>query len=112
MEKVLAIVVTFNGMKWLERCLGSLRDSCPRPDVLVVDNGSTDGTREWVRENCPEVEMVLRDDNPGFGAANNIGLRLALERGYDYVYLLNQDAWVAKDTMRLLIDAHGRAGGF
>ena len=48
MEKVLAIVVTFNGMKWLERCLGSLRDSCPRPDVLVVDNGSTDGTREWV----------------------------------------------------------------
>lgn len=105
MEKVLTIVVTFNGMKWLESCLGSLRDSCPRPDVLVVDNGSADGTREWVRENFPEVEMVFRDDNPGFGAANNIGLRLALERGYDYVYLLNQDAWVEKDTIRLLIEA-------
>ena len=111
MEKVLAIVVTFNGMKWLERCLGSLRDSCPRPDVLVVDNGSTDGTREWVRVNFPEVEMVLRDDNPGFGAANNIGLRLALDRGYDYVYLLNQDAWVEKDTLRLLIDAAGAGWG-
>ena len=111
MERVLAIVVTFNGIKWLERCLGSLRNSCPRPDIVVIDNGSVDGTRECIRANYPEVELYQRDDNPGFGAANNIGLRLALKRGYDYVYLLNQDAWVEKDTIRLLIEAANQAYG-
>ena len=105
MPKVLAIVVTYNAMRWAERCLGSLFASRLRPDVLVVDNGSADGTREFVREHFPEAELILSDGNPGFGAANNIGLRLALERGYDFVYLLNQDAWVEKDTLSTLVAA-------
>ncbi len=105
MPKVLAIVVTYNAMKWVQKCLGSLFDSRMRPDVLVVDNGSTDGTREYVRERFPEAELILSDGNQGFGAANNVGLRLALERGYDFVYLLNQDAWVERDTLSLLVAA-------
>lgn len=105
MTKVLAIVVTYNAMRWVERCLGSLFASRLRPDVLVVDNGSADGTREFVREHFPAAELILSDGNPGFGAANNIGLRLALERGYDFVYLLNQDAWVEKGTLSTLVAA-------
>ena len=105
MTKVLAIVVTYNAMRWVERCLGSLFASRLRPDVLVVDNGSADGTREFVHEHFPAAELILSDGNPGFGAANNIGLRLALERGYDFVYLLNQDAWVEKDTLSTLVAA-------
>ncbi len=105
MCRILATVVTYNAMEWVERCLGSLRGSSLRPDVLVVDNGSSDGTQDYIRRHFPEAELVCRDDNPGFGAANNIGLRLALERGYDFVYLLNQDAWVLPDTLRLLVDA-------
>lgn len=105
MPKVLAIVVTYNAMRWVERCLGSLFASRLRPDVLVVDNGSADGTREFVHEHFPAAELILSDGNPGFGAANNIGLRLALERGYDFVYLLNQDAWVEKDTLSTLVAA-------
>lgn len=105
MVKVLAIVVTYNAMKWVDKCLGSLLCGTLRPDVLVVDNGSTDGTREYVRERFPEVELRLSDGNPGFGAANNIGLRIALERGYDFAYLLNQDAWVEKDTLSTLVAA-------
>ncbi len=105
MAKVLAIVVTYNAMKWVDRCLGSLFDSSERPDVLVVDNGSADGTREYVREHFPEAELILSDGNPGFGAANNIGLRLAAERGCGFVYLLNQDAWVLPDTIERLVRA-------
>ncbi len=105
MAKVLAIVVTYNAMKWVDRCLGSLFDSSERPDVLVVDNGSTDGTREYVREHFPEAELIFSDGNPGFGAANNIGLRIALEREYDFAYLLNQDAWVEKDSLSTLVAA-------
>ena len=100
--RVLAVVVTYNAMRWADRCLGSLLRSSLKPAVLVVDNGSSDGTREHVRSAFPEVRLECRPENPGFGAANNIGLRMALEEGFDFVYLMNQDAWVEEDTLELL----------
>ena len=105
MGKVLAIVVTYNAMPWLKKCLGSLRDSTVPVDIFVADNGSTDGTREYVRTHFPEAVLVCDDGNPGFGAANNKGFRYALGKGYDFVYLLNQDAWVEKDTIEKLLAA-------
>lgn len=105
MKKVLVIVVTYNGMKWMERCLGSLRSSSFPVDSIVVDNGSTDGTPEYVRTVFPEVTVFCTGENLGFGKANNIGLCKALDEGYDYVYLLNQDAWVFPDTVGTLVEA-------
>lgn len=104
--RVLAVVVTYNAMRWADRCLGSLLRSSLKPAVLVVDNGSSDGTREHVRSAFPEVRLECRPENPGFGAANNIGLRMAMEEGFDFVYLMNQDAWVEEDTLELLVAAH------
>lgn len=106
MDRVLAIVVTFNGMAWIDKCLESLLASEGRVDTLVIDNGSLDGTDEHVKERYPEVEFFDSGENIGFGAANNIGLRLALERGYDYAYLINQDAWVPKDGIISLVKSH------
>lgn len=74
-------------------------------DVLMVDNGSTDGTVDYVRSHYPEVQIVETGSNLGFGRANNIGLTKALKEGYEYVYLLNQDAWVQSDTFERLIEA-------
>ena len=105
MNKVLVIVVTWNSQRWLDRCLGSLRDSTVPVDVLVVDNASTDGTPDAVAERFPEAELHRMSENLGFGAANNIGLRLALERGYEFVYLLNSDAWLLPDTLENLLAA-------
>ena len=104
--RVLAVVVTYNAMQWADRCFGSLLASSPRPDVLAVDNGSTDGTREHVAAAFPEVEVLGNTENLGFGAANNFGLRRALDGDYDFVYLMNQDAWVGEDTLRLLTGIH------
>ncbi len=103
MAKVLAIIVTYNGMRWAERCLGSIRES--GIDAVVIDNGSTDGTAGYIAEHFPEVQLMLPGENLGFGAANNIGLRKAVEDGYDYAYLLNQDAWLEKDTIAGLLEA-------
>lgn len=105
MSDVLVVIVSYNAMQWLERCLDSLRVSSVKADVLLVDNCSVDGTLECVRSEYPEVELVENGSNLGFGAANNIGLRLALERGYRFVYLLNQDAWLEKHTLKTLIAA-------
>lgn len=98
-SEILVIVVTFNGMQWMERCVESVRES--GADLLVIDNGSSDGTPEWLRSEG--VEVISREDNPGFGAANNIGIRLSLERGYSYVYLLNQDAWLCEGCLENML---------
>ena len=105
MNKILVITVTYNAMKWAERCFSSLRNSKIVSDIFVVDNGSTDGTQTYIKEKYPEVILTESDSNLGFCKANNIGLQYALDKGYDYVYLLNQDAWVMPDTFEKLIDA-------
>jgi len=103
MAKILAIVVTFNAMAWLDKCFGSLEKSSVKVDAFVVDNGSLDGTNEYIRENWPGAVLVENEENLGFGAANNLGFKYAIEHGYDYVYLLNQDAWVEHDTIEKLV---------
>lgn len=105
MKRVLVIIVTYNGLKWADKCFSSLRESDFPVDVFVVDNGSSDGTPEYVREHFPEVMLHCTGENYGFGKANNIGLEYALAEGYDYVYLLNQDAWVQPDTIGCLVEA-------
>lgn len=111
MARILAIVVTFNAMPWIDRCLDSLEKSSEKVDICVIDNGSLDGTEKYVQENWPWAIFFDNEENLGFGAANNIGLRYALEHGYDYVYLMNQDAWVETDTIGRLVAAWKPAYG-
>jgi len=101
--KVLVIVVTYNGMKWIDKCLSSIRGSSVCTDAMVIDNASDDGTPHYVSKNYPEIKVVENRGNLGFGQANNMGLQHALDNGYDYVYLLNQDAWLMPDTIEKLI---------
>lgn len=103
--RVVCVVVTYNGMAWLDRCLGSLIASSAPVHVIVVDNGSTDGTPDLIGSAFPEVELVRTGKNLGFGAANNVGIRMALDRGAGHVFLLNQDAWVKPETIGLLVAA-------
>lgn len=108
MNDILVIIVTWNSSACVGKCLESLRTSSVPVDALVVDNGSSDGTAGLIRKDFPEVAVIEAGDNLGFGRANNIGFRYALERPYDYVYLLNSDAWLEKDTLeRMLEDSHG-----
>ena len=101
MTKVLVIIVTYNGMQWLPRCIGSVSGS----DVFVVDNDSVDGSADWVQANCPGVKLVRSAENLGFSKANNLGFEYAVKKGYDYVYLLNQDAWLEEGALEKLVDA-------
>src|SRR5690242_19397584 len=100
-DDVGVVVVTFDAMPWVERCLDSVRGR----EVVVVDHGSTDGTLELVRTRFPEVR-VIEQANLGMGAGNNAGMR-ALDR--PYVFLLNSDAWAVGDAVDRLaahLDAH------
>ncbi|MBR4735430.1 MAG: glycosyltransferase family 2 protein [Bacteroidales bacterium] len=101
MSKVLVIVVTYNGMKWLDRCLGSV---CGE-DLFVVDNDSTDGSADYVQGHFPAAKLVRSAENLGFSKANNLGFQYALDHGYDYAYLLNQDAWLEEGALEKLVAA-------
>lgn len=102
--ELFVIIVTYKGMQWYKRCFTSLRDSTHPVKVVVVDNASNDGTIDYIRENYPEIHLIESKENLGFGRANNIGMRYALDHGCDYVFLLNQDAWVEPDTFEKLIN--------
>lgn len=104
MKKVFPIIVTYKGQRWYERCFASLRLSTLALQTVVVDNASNDGTAEYIRENFPEIHLIESKENLGFGKANNIAMRYALDHGCDYVFLLNQDAWVEPDTLEKLVD--------
>ena len=111
MADILTIVVTYNGMKWIERCLRSVKASTVASDVMIIDNASDDGTPDFIREHFPELILSGNKENLGFGAANNVGLRYALSHGYRFVYLLNQDAWVFPETFATLVRAFEENGG-
>ena len=103
MDKVLVITVTYNAHDCIHQCLNSVY--MERYDAFVVDNASTDDTRHILKTEYPKAIVRAMDKNLGFGQANNIGLRYALDNGYDYVLLLNQDAWLLPDTIEKLIAA-------
>ena len=105
-NKVFVIVVTFKGMQWYDRCFTSLRESTIPVQTIVVDNASNDGTVEYIREHYPEIHLIESKENLGFGRANNIGMRFALDQGCDYVFLLNQDAWVERNVLEKLTAIH------
>ena len=106
MARVLVVIVTFNALKWIKKCLRSVENSTLAADVLVIDNGSTDGTLPLIRTDFPRTRIIETGENLGFGAANNRGLRIAHDECYDFAYLLNQDAWLQKDTLEKLVAAH------
>src|SRR5688572_14491270 len=103
-----SVIVTYNGSKWIEKCLDSLLNSNLPCQVIVIDNGSTDGTLDIINKTYPQVDLVKTQENLGFGKANNIGMKKAYDAGAEYVFLLNQDAWVAQDTLERLVEAASR----
>jgi GT2 family glycosyltransferase len=106
MERRLAVVVlTWNGRDDTLACLESLFAQIGADDVvIVVDNGSGDGTEAAVRVAHPWVEFVQNGANLGFAGGNNVGLRLALERGYPWILVLNNDTIVSPGTLKTLLE--------
>src|SRR4051812_5929005 len=95
MADVSVVVVSYNALPWLERCLESVRGH----ETIVVDHGSTDGTLELVRERFPEARLI-EQENRGLGGGSNAGMRVA---SGDYFLLLNSDAWALGDAVERLV---------
>lgn len=105
------LIVNWNGREHLPVCLESLAAQTFRDfEVILVDNGSTDGSLAMVREHFPWVRLVPLSTNTGFASGNNRGLEQA--RGH-YIVTLNNDTRVEPDWLKILVDTaetHPRAG--
>lgn len=102
---VYIIIVNWNGLSHLEYCLHSLANLIyPNKRVLVVDNGSTDGSVNFVKQNYPHFFLYEEKRNLGFTGGNNIGIRYAIDDKADFVALLNNDTRVEPDWLDALID--------
>lgn len=105
MHTIYAVVVSYNGKRWYDRCLGSIRDSETKMECIVIDNASSDGSVDYIKEHFPNICIIESKENLGFAKANNIGIRYAIDHGAEYVFLINQDAWVEKNTLTELVDS-------
>lgn len=108
MPKVSVIIVNYNGLAHLEACLTSVfAQAYPNFQVIVVDNGSTDGSAEFVEHHFPEVKVVRTGVNLGFGCASNLGAQadIAFPTRGEYLAFLNPDTVVEPNWLEPLVQA-------
>ncbi len=104
-QNVYCIIVTYNAMEYINKCLQLLSASTYPVHTVIVDNASTDETVSFIKNNYPEVILIEQSKNLGFGQANNIGFSLALKNDASHLFLLNQDVYIELETIEKLITA-------
>ena len=97
--KTFVVIVTYNGTAWIRLALESLRASHAACTTFVIDNASSDTTVEIVKNEFPEVLLLPQNTNTGFGIGNNIGISHAINSGAEFIFLLNQDAYVTPSAV-------------
>src|SRR6267154_3812077 len=102
--RVSIVILNWNSYEVTLDCLTSLRKIDYRNfELVIVDNGSIDGSPAKLLESAPEIRLIQNKTNLGFAAGCNVGVRDALRRGTDYVLLLNNDTIVAFDFLSQLV---------
>ena len=101
-KKIFVIIVTYNGSKWIEKCISSVLKSSYLVEIIMIDNNSNDDTVSIIKQ-FPQVHLIESQQNLGFGKANNLGIDLALQKNADCIFLLNQDTWIFEDTISNLV---------
>lgn len=111
--KCSVVIPNWNGKAVLKPCLDSLMAQTQNIDISVVDNGSTDGSADFIKQNFPTVKLVQLDKNQGFAGGVNAGIKQAMADQADYIALFNNDAVAEKNWAANLlksIQANPKAG--
>ena len=112
MKKVVAIVVTYNRLEMLKQCIDAIMKQTIRCDILLVDNCSTDGTREWVNDYLLPIESnvyyINTGENIGGAGGFNYGLKEAIKGDYYYFWIMDDDCVPKEDALEKLLLAEKR----
>jgi len=105
LPSVSVIVINLNGQQFLTQCLDSIYDQeypGDKVEIILVDNGSTDDSVEFIQEQYPKVRIIAAGQNLGFSGGNNCGAEAATG---DYLALLNNDAWAEPNWLQTMVQA-------
>ena len=114
LNKVIAVVVTYNRLIMLKETVSAIEKQTYPCDILLVDNASTDGTGLWASEYAEGKENIIYCNtgaNLGGAGGFNFGMRKAVERGYDYVWVMDDDCIPNPDSLEKLMDGDRTLGG-
>ena len=107
MQKTGVVVLNWNGKDSVVECLDSLQSQSSKSEIIVIDNGSVDGSLGLIKEKYPDIELIVNPVNVGFAAGVNQGISKAIELGLDYVALFNNDAVADKKWLENLVNCLG-----
>lgn len=102
--KLIVTIPCHNGAHYIKDLIPSLQRGKVKPDlIIIVDNGSKDGSADIIRKEFPQVKLLEYKQGLGFAKASNLGLKEALKNDPDYIFLLNQDIICQEDTLEKLV---------
>ncbi len=100
--RVSIIIANFNGLRWFDVCMSSIRNQTYKNiEIIIVDNGSSDGSVQYISHEFPECKVLINKNNLGYGQANNLGVKLSTG---EYLFFLNNDTELNPDTISKLIE--------
>lgn len=106
-NKVLAVVVTFNRLDKLKTCLSNLKMYAAQADILVLNNASTDGTKDWLASQVDAMAISVINEEKNVGGAGGFsdGMKWGVQHGYEYVWIMDDDCFVNDQTLPQLLHA-------
>ncbi len=105
-KKIYLVILNYNGLEWLDRFFKTLNATLPKSVSLIfVDNASTDGSLERVKDLYPGLRIITNERNLGYAGGMNKGILTALAEGAEYIGLLNVDLWFEEGWLEGLIGA-------
>src|SRR3989344_6053610 len=108
-KKVAIIIVNWNGKKFIKDCLNAVfKQTHKKFKVYLVDNGSTDGSSDFVNKIFPQTKIIQLDKNYGFAKGNNVGIKEAFkDKSIKYIVCLNNDTIVDKNWLKEMVKTAG-----
>ena len=115
MKDVAAVIVTYNRKDFLKKCIDALlaQEVKVKCDVLIIDNASSDGTKEEIKEYINSNKVIYMNTGANLGGAGgfNFGIKKATELGYKYIWIMDDDCIVNKDSLKELLEADRHLNG-
>jgi len=107
--KLAIVIVGYNSRDYLDECLESLKEARGAKTIYYVDNNSTDDSLGFIKKKFPWVKIIVSKQNLGFAGGNNLGIKQAIEDGFEFLLLLNPDTIVDKSCLANLLQKADQA---